>query len=348
MARLADRVEAHLAELPARFEATVTGNSVLIARTIDEIAIGQALSLSTAFVIIYVILAILFTSLRVGFIALLPNALPVIVYFGTLGFTGVTLNVTTGLVACVVLGIAVDDTIHYLARFNALAKRSADEKRSVVEALVQVGKPVTYTTTALCLGLLVLTTSRLNNLVEFGALASFTLMVAWVIDVTVTPALAAKLNIVSLWDVLTLDMGEEPQKAIRLFEGLSKTQARIAALATSIRNFPEGHRVIVEGDEAREMFVVIDGTLEASAAGREGPVRLRKHERGDLIGEVGLFYGTRTANVDALTDVRLVRFTPDNLDRLRRRHPRIQAQILLNLNRILAERLASATRRIVA
>jgi hydrophobe/amphiphile efflux-3 (HAE3) family protein len=346
IARLADRIEAHFAELPGHLEATVTGNTVLVARTIDDIAIGQALSLSTAFVIIYVILAILFTSLRVGFIALLPNALPVVVYFGTLGLTGVTLNVTTGLVACLVLGLAVDDTIHYLARFNAIAKRSADEEHGVIEALRQVGRPVTYTTTALCIGFLVLTTSNLNNLIEFGALASFTLLVAWVVDVTVTPALAAKLRIVSLWDVLTLDMGEDPHRAIGLFQGLSKTQARIAALATSIRNFSEGHRIITEGDEAKEMFVVIDGTLEASITGSDGPVKLRTHERGDVIGEVGLFHGTRTANVDALTDVRLVRLTPENLDRLRRRHPRIQAQILQNLSGILAERLASVTQRV--
>ena len=72
---------------------------------------------------------------------------------------------------------------------------------------------------------------------------------------------------------------------------------------------------------------------------------LNQHQRGDVIGEVGLFHGTRTANVDALTDVRLVRLTPDNLARLRRRHPRIQAQILQNLSRILADRLASATNR---
>ena len=104
--------------------------------------------------------------------------------------------------------------------------------------------------------------------------------VAWVIDVTVTPALAAKLKIVSLWDVLTLDMGEDPHHAIRLFEGLSKTQARIAALATSIRDFPKGQRIIVLGEEAKEMFVVIHGTLEASIPGSEGPVSLRKHERG--------------------------------------------------------------------
>ena len=70
------------------------------------------------------------------------------------------------------------------------------------------------------------------------------------------------------------------------------------------------------------------------------------HERSDVIGEVGLFHGRRSANVDAIGDVRLVRLTPENLDRLHRRHPRIHARTLLNLGRILAERLAPVTQRV--
>ena len=106
---------------------------------------------------IYAILALLFMSFRAAVYALIPNALPVLFYFGTLGWSGITLNTTTGLVACLVLGIAVDDTIHFLARFNASAKQRADERVGVREALVTVGRPVTYTSVALCLGFLILT-----------------------------------------------------------------------------------------------------------------------------------------------------------------------------------------------
>ena len=74
------------------------------------------------------ILSALFTSFRVGFIALIPNVLPVLVYFGILGWGGISLNTTTGLVACMVLGIAVDDTIHFLTHFNREAKAHADER----------------------------------------------------------------------------------------------------------------------------------------------------------------------------------------------------------------------------
>jgi hydrophobe/amphiphile efflux-3 (HAE3) family protein len=346
MAALVRRIEEHLAGLPSGLSGRVTGNSVLVARTIDDIAQGQAASLSLAFAAILGVLSLLFTSLRVGIFALVPNVLPVLVYFGVLGWSGVTLNPTTGLVACLVLGIAVDDTIHFMTRFNESARRLADEVEGVAEALRSVGRPVTYTSAALCLGFLVLTTSELRNQVEFGALAAFTLAVAWLLDITFTPALCARMRIVTLWDVVSLDLGEDPQRSIPLFEGLKKTQARIAALMASIRRFPAGHRIFSAGDEGDEMYVVIDGRLAVSLQTERGRVHFNTLERGDVVGEVALFHGARTADVEAVTDVRLLRLTDWDLERIRRRYPRTGAQLYRNLSRILADRVASTTAKV--
>ncbi|MBW2273527.1 MAG: MMPL family transporter [Deltaproteobacteria bacterium] len=343
-ALLVERIEQRLAELPRHLHWRVTGNGVIVSKTIDDIARGQALSLSVAFLIIFAILAVLFTSPRVGFLALIPNALPVIVYFGVLGLTGVTLNTTTGLVACIVLGIAVDDTIHFLARFNSMARQRLDEERGIAEALRSVGRPVTITTIALCLGFLTLTTSELRNQVQFGALAAFTLAVAWLVDITFTPALAGRMRIVTLWDALSLDLGHDPHKAIPLFDGLRATQARVVAIMTSVRSFEKGEQIFEAGAEGGEMYVVIDGVMSASARAKDRVVKFGEMRRGDTVGEVALFYGRRTADVHAETDVRVLRLTRQNLERLRRRYPRIGAQIYANLSKILADRVASTTR----
>jgi predicted RND superfamily exporter protein len=341
---LVKRIEARLAELPKHLTARVTGNSVLINKTSDDIALGQSASLGLALLVIYGILCLLFTSFRVGLLALIPNVIPVLVYFGTLGLTGITLNTTTGLVACLVLGIAVDDTIHFFARFNSAAKRMADETRGVSEALRTVGRPVTYTTAALCLGFLAMATSQLQNQREFGALAAFTLAVAWLVDVVFTPALAAKMRIVTLWDVLTLDLGDDPQHSIPLFLGLSHRQARIAALMTSLRRFPKDHALFRTGDEGDEMFVVIHGRMAALVPGREGTVEVPMG-RGDVVGEVALFHGRRTADVKTLSDVTLLCLSHSSLERLRRRYPRIGAQLYANLSEVLANRVARITER---
>ncbi len=343
---LVARVEAHVATLPDYVDATVTGEIVLLNRTLDDIVRGQAQSLGLALLVIYVILATMFTSLRIGLLALFPNVLPIAAYFGALGFTGITLNPSTSLIACIALGIAVDDTVHYLARFNADAKRLADEHAATGEALRDVIGPVTFTTLGLCLGFGVLLSSELQSQADFGMLAAFTLAVAWLVDVTLTPALASGVKIVTLWDALTLDLGRAPNETIPLFRGLRPRQARIFALLSEVREIEAGERLITEGEEGSEMFVIIDGSLVASLE-RDGERTTLSHmKRGDVLGEVALFQRKRSADVDTETAARLLVFDEDDLDRVRRRHPRIAATILYNLNKIQARRLVENTSRI--
>ncbi len=343
---LVARIEARLAELPQHLRGHVTGSLVLLDRSLDEVARGQWTSLLLAFGVIYLVLAVLFTSFRMGLRALFPNVLPIAVYFGTLGLTGVTLNPWTSLVGCLALGIAVDDTIHYFARFNSDAKRLADERSATLSALRGLIRPVTFTSVGLCAGFLVLWTSELRSQAEFGVLAAFTLGVAWLTDVTLTPALCAGSRIVTLWDLLTLDLGPEPQRSIPLFAGLSQRQARVFALMSDIRTVPAGATLFREGDKGRTLYVILDGTLRSSLQRGSGRIELATMTRGDSFGEIGLFSENRTADVDALGDTRVIAFDPDDLERLRRRYPRIAAHVFLNLNRIQAERLVRTTRRV--
>ncbi len=346
LAALISRIEHRLAELGGGIEAHVTGSSVLVARTIDDITRGQMRSLLGALLVIYGVLATLFGSFRIGALALVPNALPILVYFGLLGLSGITLNATTGLVASIVLGIAVDDSIHFLSRFNTEARRVADERIGVERALSTVIRPVTFTTAAMCLGFLALLASELRNPMDFGVLAAATLAFAWLLDLTFTPALASRLRFVTLWEALTVDLGAAPHRTIPLFSGLTHRQARVAALMGTIQSFDGGTRVLQIGDEGSEICVVIDGELVATLPREGGDRVLRPLERGDLIGEVALFHGTRTANVDARTPVRVLRLNDRCLERLQDRYPRIAAQLYRNLGDILASRLADTTGRL--
>ncbi len=346
LAQLIERIEVRLAELPPHLRGRITGNTVLLTRTIDDVSRGQVQSLTLTLVVIYVVLVALFTSFRIGFIALIPNVLPVAILFGIMGLTGVTLTATTSLIACIVLGIAVDDSIHYLTRFSADSKRLRSEELGTASALRGVLQPVTVTTVAICLGFATLTLSELRNQLHFGALASATLAFAWLLDVTLTPALASRLRIVSLWDLLTLDLGSEPQESIPLFRGLRGTQARRVALMATIQVYPPGHRVLTAGEPGDSMYVVIDGELKASVDGDSGRVELGRLRRGDIAGEIALVRGKRSADVDTVSEVRLLELTRSSLTRLGRRYPRIALQVSRNLNDTLAERLAGQTARI--
>jgi predicted RND superfamily exporter protein len=340
---LVGRIQGRLAELPPPLNGKVTGSAVLALHTVGDIIDGQGLSVAIAIAGIWALLTLLFTSARAGFIALLPAVIPVAVYFGTLGLLDIALSPTTSLIACIILGVTVDETFHFLARFNADAREQASEVAAAKSGLAGVLRPVSLNTIALCLGFLSFTGGGLHSQVLFGALSAFTLAVAWFMDITLTPALGSYMRIVTLWDLLRLDLGKSPQHTIPLMNGLSLRQARIFALLSRIEKYKTGDRVIKEGDWARDMYVIVDGELQAWVDRDGDRLELSTMGRGAVLGEAGFFGQRRTANVDALSPARLLRFGSEELERLRKRYPRIAATVFRNLNRIQAERLARTT-----
>jgi predicted RND superfamily exporter protein len=315
---LAQRVETRLRQLSGHLVGTVTGTAVVLNRALDAVIRGQAHSLLVAGGLIYLLLSAMFVSLRVGLLALIPNVLPVAVYFGALGFTGTRLDTTMSLVAPIVIGIAVDDTIHYFARFIRAAKRLGDDRRATLAALRHVARPVTITSAALCLGFLTLHASELRTQGELGRMAAFALAFAWGVDLIVTPALCARLRVATLWDLVSVDLGREPQRSIPLFAGLRAAQARIVALMASVLQVREGERLYHAGEPGEALYVVIDGALrEGRPEANESVARVR-HGRGDVVGEVGLFHANHTTDVDVVQDTRLLRLAENDLDQLAR------------------------------
>jgi hypothetical protein len=313
---------------------------------IQDIMWGQVESVFLSLIIVYGILVTLFLSFRIGIIAIIPNILPVVVYFGMLGIMGISLNPSTSLIAPMILGVAIDDTIHYFAHFNRFSRTQLDPKKATIKTLGVVGRPVTYTSLALCVGFLVLTTSDLRMQAQVGGMASFALLFACLTDFFLTPALCTQLKIATLWDVLTLDLGKRPQDTIPLFKGLNSFQTRVVVRLATIKQVEAGERLIEFGQPGKEMYTVIDGNLQASIEKDGKKINLESFRRGKTFGEAGLFFSTRTANVDVIEDARLVCITLENLETLKRRYPRAAAQLSSNLNEILSTRLANTNKRL--
>ena len=201
VSNLVGRINARLKELPDHMSARATGNPVLMNQAIQDIMWGQVESVFLTLIIVYLILSSLFLSPKIGLIAIIPNILPVVVYFGTLGITGISLNPSTSLIAPMIIGVAIDDTIHYFTHFNRIARTEHDPEIATKMTLGVVGRPVTYTSLALCVGFILLTTSDLRMQAQVGAMASFSLLVAWLSDFFLTPALCSRMKVATLWDV---------------------------------------------------------------------------------------------------------------------------------------------------
>ncbi len=348
ISHLVARIETRLTDLPSHLDASLTGTSIVFTRTLDSIIRGQATSMILALGIIYLILSAMFVSLRIGFLALIPNALPVAVYFGALGWTGIRLDPATSLIAPMVLGIAVDDTIHYFARFRRDAKRLGHEGRATVSALRAVGRPVTYSSAALVLGFLVLNASELRSNAELGSMAAFALAFAWLTDFTLTPALCKGLKIVTLWDFLSIDLGHDPGRSIALFRGLRTARARMVALMGTLVEIPKGRRLFNVGEPGDALYVVLAGELRAIVEHEGGERDFAIHGRGGVLGEIGLYHDRRIASVEAVEDSRLLRLTQLSIDQLARSRPYTAAKVFRNLNGLLAQRImASAAQQVL-
>src|SRR6185369_11745331 len=157
---------------PPDLQPLVTGNIILLNGTTDDVVWGQVKSVTVALVVIFLVMSMLFLSVKVGFIAMVPNVVPIVLFFGVLGWGHVSLNIGTSIIAAIALGIAVDNTIHFMVRFNRELQLTYDQEGSLTTALRTVGRPIVYTSVALTCGFLVMRLSEFVPVRDFGQLSA--------------------------------------------------------------------------------------------------------------------------------------------------------------------------------
>ena len=194
MRRLTARLDAELADgaLPPGMRATVTGNAVLLDRAADSIAGNQAGSVGLAAFAMFGLCAFGLRSLRLGLVAMIPNVLPVLVFFGTLGFGVAPLSLPTSLIANAVLGISIDDTAHYLVRYRGERHLGFSPEAAIARATRAVGRPISLAAVMLVLGFGSIAASEFATLRQFGLLSAWTLVVCILADLLLLPAILVR------------------------------------------------------------------------------------------------------------------------------------------------------------
>jgi len=188
--------------LPPGMSVEVTGIGMVISASSQAIAAGQIKSLSLSLSIVFLIMVVLFLSVRVGLIAILPNCVPIVVSFGFMGFSGIELSVATSLIACIVIGLAVDDTVHYLVRYNHEFRNGLNKERALRASVLGVGRPVIYTTLTMSVGFSFLMFSHFQPTAVFGLLMVLTMVTALAADLILLPSLMLRVELVTAWDLL--------------------------------------------------------------------------------------------------------------------------------------------------
>jgi hypothetical protein len=326
-----------------------TGSLVLLTGTTSDIVTGQIKSLSLALGVIFIVMSLMFLSVKVGSLAILPNVLPIVIFFGVMGWLGILLNLGTSLIAAIALGIAVDSTIHYMARLNLELQGETDQAAAMARTLRAVGVPIIYATVALFFGFLTFAFSSFVPIQNFGILTGATLLTSLGTNLVLLPALLSTTKIITLWDLVSVKLGRDPARTIPLFAGLRPGQARIVVLMGEIKRFASGAYIVRQGEQGGEMYVILQGSAQVIASHGEQRKALMQMQRGDVFGEMALVrQNVRTADVVAAEPVEVLAVDDTFLRRLQLRYPRIAAKVFLNLTRIVSDRLQRMTEQYVA
>ncbi|MEP0546333.1 MAG: MMPL family transporter [Rhodothermales bacterium] len=178
-------VDAHFAGLA---EVAPAGYPPLYVQIVERVTSSQVRSFWIALVMVTLLLAFCLRDLRLALLAVPVNLFPILIMFGTMGWLGIPLDVATATVAAILLGVAVDDTIHLLYHVRG-ARATAGTREALFSAARGAGRAVVLTSLILAVGFSVLMLASVSTVFYFGLLTAVAAVGALVGDLVLLPLL---------------------------------------------------------------------------------------------------------------------------------------------------------------
>lgn len=182
------------AALGADMQVVVTGLVALLSRTMHATIVSMADSYVIAAAVITLMMILLIGDIKIGLVSMIPNILPILLTLGVMGWLGLPLDLFTILIGSIAIGLAVDDTIHFMHNYRRYHHDTGDVQEAVRRTLTTTGRAMLVTSVVLSLGFFLYMFSELSNLFNFGLLTGITIILALLADFFLAPALMATLH----------------------------------------------------------------------------------------------------------------------------------------------------------
>ncbi len=172
-------IDEMMAKLKTKYpstEVSITGIFALAMQAAQYITENQVITFGIALAVVSVILLLVFGSFKVGMIALLPNLIPALLTLGVLGIIGVPLDFFTMMLAPIIIGISIDDTVHFMSSYQMQLEEDGDVNAAIRRTMAEAGPGVVFTALILGLGfgiMAIASAAGTSNMGKFGALAIF-------------------------------------------------------------------------------------------------------------------------------------------------------------------------------
>lgn len=185
------QIEAYLQQqfpAAAGYQTYVTGDELIYSATSYRIETTIIKSLLSSAVMILFLLILLFRSVRVGLIAMIPNFFPIVVQLGTMGLLGVQIGIGAAMISAMAIGIAIDDTAHFFEYYRRRMREHGNVEQAVRETFVFKGPAIIFSSVILALGFLVFSAAEFTALATIGVFLSLAVVAALVGDMFFMPA----------------------------------------------------------------------------------------------------------------------------------------------------------------
>ena len=189
-----DELNAYINENFPEVKARGVGVPVMFGKLMGIAIPGMMQSLALSLLIITIILAITFKSIKVALFSMVPNVWPLIMIFGAVGLTGYVVNLSVAIVGMITLGICVDDTVHFLVKFKQARNEGKDNDEAISWTFQQVGRPLIFTSVILVVGFGVLVLSQFALNSDMGRFCSAVIALALFADFVLLPAMILKFD----------------------------------------------------------------------------------------------------------------------------------------------------------
>ncbi len=189
----------HMRELafslfPGGTKISIVGDVPILLRLMNLLTIGQLKSIVVAFAVICLVMITILGSFRAGVISMIPNMFPLFIIGGVMGFLQINLDIMTIMIAPMVIGIAVDDTVHFFIHFKDELHGFKDYNRANRQTFIKIGHALLFTSIVLTLGFSILGFSSVDGIVNMGFLAAIGIVAALAADYFIAPVLLTRIR----------------------------------------------------------------------------------------------------------------------------------------------------------
>jgi len=176
------------------YSAKVNGQTIMFAHMQSDVTDTLIQSISLAIIAVSIMMLFIFKSIKMIPFFIIPNVLPIVLVIGVMGWVGMTIDIGVAISGAIIIGVAVDDTIHFLIKYQEARRRNYNFEDSLSYVMQYAGSAIIFTTIILSSAFMVFSFSQFVPNVNFGIVTAVALVIAVLVDLLMLPALLSKFD----------------------------------------------------------------------------------------------------------------------------------------------------------